>query len=241
MRKKFTVSSIIALALCSLLAGSTLAQYAAPRRADGRKALESRRSVQPRRTVEDRLDRDRGESSSGAVEIRRLIGTGPQTKIRTPDFRTNIQRTGARSQDWAQITVEYDTSDEWIDSMTFRYFVMSSIKRDGEREYSIYRKTVDYIDVEEGRRHLSSVYLRPATVKRQGMPVAVHVEILIDGKVVATDDDLDPSMRGKLPKDWWENREVLEKDTVTVVDDRLLNRKETPFALVNIDDYEVIR
>ena len=62
-----------------------------------------------------------------------------------------------------------------------------------------------------------------------------------DGKVVAAEDDLDGSMKGKLPNDWWENRAILDNENLTVQDGRLLNRMETPFALVNIDDYEVIR
>jgi hypothetical protein len=100
---------------------------------------------------------------------------------------------------------------------------------------------VEYVDVEREREHQSSVYLRPATVKRQGEPVAVHVDVLVEGKVVAAEDDLDGSMKGKLPKDWWENRAILDNENLTVQDGRLLNRAETPFALVNIDDYEVIR
>ena len=178
---------------------------------------------------------------SEPIKVRRLIGTGTQTKVKTPEFRTNVQKSGTRPQDWAEITVEYDSIPEWIDALTFRYFVMTSIRRDGKTLYSLHRKTVEYVDVEREREHQSSVYLRPATVKRQGEPVAVHVDVLVEGKVVAAEDDLDGSMKGKLPKDWWENRAILDNENLTVQDGRLLNRAETPFALVNIDDYEVIR
>jgi len=197
-----------------------------------------------RRNVESRL----GEASrpkakgkgSDPVRIRRLIGVGPQTRVKTPEYRTTAQKSTTRPKEWAQVALTYDTSPEWIDAMTVQYHVMSMIREDGQNLYSLYRKTIDYVDIEEGRSHLSTVFLRPAAVKRYGETVAVHVEVLVDGEKVATEDDIDPGMKSQLPEDWWENRRVLENANLTVRDAYLLNRNETPFALINVDDYEVI-
>ena len=208
--------------------GVAIAQYQQPAR---------RQAARP--TVEGALAQ--GGATVGGVEIRRLIGVGRQTQVPTPEYRTSIPKSSTRAEDWVQIEVEYDTAPDWLDRLTFQYHVLASMREDGQQILSYYRRTVEYLDIEKGRGHKSTVFLHPNTVKRHGMPVAVHVEILIDGRVAAQDDDLDPSVRGKLPADWWQNRLVMENPALNVRDGYLLNRKETPFAFVNIDDYEVIR
>jgi hypothetical protein len=181
------------------------------------------------------------KSRSDDVRIRRLVGVGRQTLVRTPEYRTSAPKSSTRAAEWARVSLTYDTFAEWLDVLTVRYFVLGLTREKNQNRYSLYRLNVEYLDVARGRGHLSTVFLRPNTVKRYGMPVAVHVDILLDGKVADAEDDLDPGIRGQLPPDWWQNKAVLDSTSLTVRDGYLLNRKETPFAFVNCDDHEAIR
>ncbi|MDA1044161.1 MAG: hypothetical protein O3C57_02945 [Verrucomicrobia bacterium] len=175
------------------------------------------------------------------LKVKQARVIGRQTLVATPEFRTSIPQSGGRPMEWSKLEIEYDTAPEWIDVVTVKFFVMTQAQIDGKAAFSIFRETVDYVDVEQGRGHLADVFLRPQTVKRYGEPAVVHIEFLVGGEIVDEVDELDPSMRNQLPPDWYKNNAVLQKESVTVRDGYLLNRAKTPFGLVNIDSYEVIR
>jgi len=171
------------------------------------------------------------------IRLKQLTGTGRRAMVRTPEYETNVGRTGGASAEWARILVEYESYPEWIDELTFRYTVMALKEdRDGNR-YSVYKLSVRYIDIDEDRDHKSTVFLHPNAVRRYGDIVAVAVEVVHEGNVIARLSEEDV----KLPEDWWQNSSVLESDKVTVRDGYLLDRSKSPFALINIDEYEVIR
>jgi len=67
------------------------------------------------------------------------------------------------------------------------------------------------------------------------------VVITAGGKEVAK--DVEASIPMPKNEDWWKSDAVLKNPRVKVTkrSGRLLNRSQTPFALVNIDDYEVIQ
>jgi hypothetical protein len=115
---------------------------------------------------------------------------------------------------------------------------MSKIKVNGVDAFSFYQKSVKYVDIEKGRAHMSTVFLRPSAVKRYGKVIASAVEIFIDGDKVA---EKSVSSLKVLPEKWWTNAQVTESAAVTSRDGYLLDRSETPFAFVNVDDYEVIK
>ncbi len=171
------------------------------------------------------------------VEIRRFNALGRRQQARTP---IDLGRGGSRRREWVQIETLYEVRPEWMDELTFRYFVMSS--RDagsGQRpQYSFFQRTVRYADVREGRDRRSTVFLRPAGLERFGEVVAAAVEILYQGNVIGSANEENvPFPEGEV---WYRNTAVLDSDVVTERDGYLLNRAETPWALVNIDDYEYI-
>ncbi|MDA0577896.1 MAG: hypothetical protein O3B24_07345 [Verrucomicrobia bacterium] len=172
-----------------------------------------------------------------AVKIGQLTGTGRQTLVKTPEYKTSTPTSSTRPREWVQITVKYDTGPEWVSVLSVAYTVLALNETRDDKVYSLYRQTVEYLDVERGRDKLSTVYLSPPAVKRYGMPVAVHVEITADGQLIAQADDIEPGR--KLPPKWWEASEVL--NSVTARDGYLLKINATPFAFVNVDDYEVMR
>lgn len=190
-----------------------------------------------------------GPESRTALVVQSLIGVGRRSEISTPEFqtRTPFDRPrftvgGSRGNTWTQILVTYDTLPEWIDAVTFNYQVLTATRDSkGQRQYGLHRRTVTYIDIAAGRGHQSAVYLHPTTVARYGETVAVHVDVLVGGNVVAAQDDLDPAMKGQLPEKWWDSKLVLENEKTRLLEGYLKHRDETPFALVNIDSQEVIR
>jgi hypothetical protein len=180
-----------------------------------------------------------GRGGETVLRLRKIEGLGRKGTVRTPQYRTNVSGGVSPIGEWARIRVEYDTYPEWIDELVFQYYALAlkTEKRDGSKKLSLYKTTVRYVDIERDREHLSAVYLRPNTIERYGDLVAVAVEITHAGKVVAEASDEDMA----LPETWWRNPTVLESKSVTVRDGYLLNRNQSPFALINIDDYEAIQ
>lgn len=171
------------------------------------------------------------------LRVKKFTGVGKQTIVKTPSYTTTAPRSPTREKDWAMISVHYETAPLWIDEVLFQYYVLAKRVEDKKELFSLYRKTVKYIDVEQGRSHVSTVFLRPNTLKRYGEVVAAAVEIYIDGKVV----DVQQETAMQLPKEWWKNPAVTESPAVTVREIYLLDRSQTPFMFVNFDDYEVIK
>lgn len=181
------------------------------------------------------------QADRDAARIRKITGLGSRGKIRTPEFRVSSTRASVNPPGhWIQITTEYATKPEWIDELVFQYYVITETRDAGKKLYSLFRATVRYGDVERGTRHFSTVFLKPNTVKRFGEPIGMAVEISYKGNVVATDSDVKAGA-GLPDGEWWKNPHVTDSDAVKTRSGYLLNRSETPFALIDIDDYETIR
>lgn len=171
------------------------------------------------------------------INVKKFVGMGRVSMIKTPAYSTTAPRSVTIPQEWAQVSVEYETAPEWIDEIAFSYHVLSRRMENGRELFSLYKKVVKYADVEKGRNHISTVFIRPNAIKRYGDIVAIAVEISIDGKPAAVKSEIGM----KMPADWWKNAAVVESKAVTVRDGYLLDRSQTPFAFVNVDDYEVIK
>lgn len=172
------------------------------------------------------------------LRVRRFSGLGTKNIVKTPEYKTDAQRGVKPLKEWFQLSVTYDTAPEWIDELAFQYFVMSLAKVEGEMKYSIFSATVRYSDIQRGRSHVSTAFLHPKAVERFGDIVAVAVEILHAGKVIAQEGEVGEKT---IPEDWWKNTVVTESANVTARNGYLLDRSRSPFALINIDDYEFIK
>ena len=173
------------------------------------------------------------------LRVRKFTAMGNNSIVRSPVFDVDVRGGTKPAGQWVVIEVEYDTAPEWIDELTFKYTAMALTTEEGKRKYSLYKTTVRYVDIAQDRGHRSTVFLHPKALKRYGELIGAVVEILHEGKVVAVESDSDA--RAKLPAEWWENPRVTENELVTNREGYLLNRAESPWALINIDDYEVIR
>jgi hypothetical protein len=184
-----------------------------------------------------RMRDTRAERAAQIVRIRRFSGISPRSKVRTPEYRSNISRGSATPQEWFQVMVSYDSAPEWIDELTFRYYVMTGQREQGKKHFALFKGVVRYADIPEGRNHLSTAYLHPRAMDRYGEVVAVACEVVHEGKVIAEESDV----AMKLPDQWWRNPLVVDNADVTVKDGYLLDRSRSPWALINIDDEEFIK
>jgi hypothetical protein len=182
------------------------------------------------------------EDPSLLIKVKKFLGTGRQCMVKTPSYTTSMPRSSSPEQEWMQIAVQYDTAPDWLDDIVFQYYVLAMRMEQGRQLFSLYRKMVKYSDVAKGRGHWSTVYLRPSTLKRYGDVVAAAVEVQVGGKPAAIEmSDTGAVKLPSPPEKWWLSDAVLQSKDVTVREGYLLNREESPFALINIDDHEVIR
>lgn len=178
-----------------------------------------------------------------------------------PSIGNEPRKGRGKPREWALFEVGYETAPEWIDELEFNFTVM--MKRlspeTGREEYNLFRTTVKYVDVigvanksvlnSNMGRHQSCVALHPNAFIRYGDErdnatrgvVAFALEIVLDGKVVAAQSEVVGALKKSLPEDWWKNPVVTNNDAVQVRDGYLMDRSKTPFALMNSDDYEMVK
>ncbi len=180
-----------------------------------------------------------GPSPDDMIRLRTFTALGSRAEQETPVFDTSAGRGSRTPQDWHVLTVQYDVRAEWIDEMIVQFFLLSRVqdRQTGENAYSLFRKTVAYQDIEQGRTRYAKAYLRPAGLKRFGRVVAAAAILSIGGTVVAIPNETSMD----LPENWWENPLVLDNPSLTVREGYLLDRTETPWAFVHFDDHEYIR
>jgi hypothetical protein len=174
------------------------------------------------------------------LRIKRFPKPGRGLIVRSPEYNTSVGRSASnrKPREWVLFETIYDTAPEWMDTLDFAYSVMTERRTpDGKKEYGFFQVSVRYLDVAKGE-HTSCVVLPPNAIARYGEPVAIAVEIAQDGKLLASQSEA--TMAG-LPDDWWKNARVLDNPGVIRREGYLADRSKTPFALVNIDDYEVVK
>ncbi len=147
--------------------------------------------------------------------------------IRTPMYTLTKSQMMAigQAKDWAEFIVEYETYAPWVDELTFTYYILVRSKEPGQKAV-LFRGDVSYRDIEKGK-HKSDVFLHPSTIARYGAVERVAVEVRSQGRVL---DIMDRPLTGQR---WWEQ--------MAPVDGYVRNRLETPFAMINYDDYEAIK
>ncbi|MFH1970405.1 MAG: Amuc_1102 family pilus-like protein [Verrucomicrobiota bacterium] len=193
--------------------------------------LVSEASAQARRATSRAAGTDASVQSAAGKEgavIRKMEATGPNARVKTPEFRSDANEPQAQAKDWARILVQYETDTDWTDELEFRYMVL--VKHSKTSAFTMFPGTVTYIDIPKGKRHTSTVFLRPTTLERYGNVEWAGVKIYLKGKdtpvavMQMPENDLRP----------W-------TASVTTKAGVLLNRAQTPFAQVAIDNYETIK
>jgi len=161
------------------------------------------------------------EGPGRIVQIRKI----EPSKVKTPEYQLLKGQFMATTRDWFQVAVSYETAPDWIDDLTFTYYVLMKPKT-GPTKYMLFKGDVTYVNIQKGK-HKSDMYLHPSTLARYGDVQQVAVVLTTQGRVVAM-ESLPASQQR-----WWEQ--------LTPMDGYVLNRMQTPFAMINFDDYEAIK
>lgn len=175
-----------------------------------------------------------GPGAGGAViRLRELTGDGPRGLVRTPVYSASASGGRAAPRDWAELTVQFDTDPEWVDEISFQYYALLYTR--ATKEYTLLKGLVTHIDVARGRGHRSSAYIRPNTLLRYGDVLAVAVEAFVKGEEAGTVSEGKLADRQALPPEWWKSPKLIPRDG------SILNRTQTPFAFISVDDYEATK
>jgi hypothetical protein len=161
-----------------------------------------------------------------------------RVKQPTPNYGSSATRT--RPREWGVFEIAYDTVPEWMDEVDVTYYLMTERRTpDTKKEYSFYQTTVRYADVARGE-HLACVVLPPVALLRYGDQVIGFAAEFssADGTLLAVNSVGEGTTQ--LPPEWWKKTDVTESKSV-VKRNGLVDRSKTPFGLVNIDDYEVVK
>lgn len=179
----------------------------------------------------------------------------PTPKLDFSGFRA----VNARPREWLVFDVLYSVPGSWIDELEVNFYVMLRHPNPETRkvEFSFFRSTVAYRDVVGERAganfnrsgdHVAGMVLHPNGWMRYGDPsdsvkglIGFAVEFSVKGKVIDQYSDIKPGCELAKVKDWWKNDQVLSSDAVKTLDGYLMERGKTPFALVNPDDYEMVK
>jgi len=156
------------------------------------------------------------------LKIRKITGT----KQKTPQYKLLTGQKMARTRNWYVINVQYETAPDWTDEIVFDYYVLLKGKNPKQPKHTLLTGHVSYINVEKGK-HLSDMYLHPSTIARYGEVQGVACVVKVQGRTVAIGTQ--PSSKQR----WWEQ--------LTPQPGLLLDRYQTPFAMINFDDYEAIK
>ena len=151
--------------------------------------------------------------------------------VRAPDYSSNASEATLVQTPWARILVRFDlnTEAEWIDQLEMKFYALVKNQKTGV--YSILTGTFVYAEVPRGRNRQVAVYLRPRTTERYGVPEQAGVEINLGGETVAFAGSVGNSK-------WWQSSQVASLKTI---DGYIMDRSQTPFALIAPDNYETLR
>lgn len=152
-------------------------------------------------------------------------------------------KTSQKSRVWGVFDVTFQTVPQWIDSMTITYMVMlfnpKADAKKNEKQLTLMQTTVEYADVAQDREHKAGAVVLPAALLRLGEPIGFSASISVAGKEVASQG----VSRGPLSshKEWWKEDAVLNSPNVQRRDSYMVDRMDSPFQLVDPDDYELSR
>jgi len=159
------------------------------------------------------------------VKIDRIDGK----KMQTPEYQVQrVTLPSTKTRTWFQIGTDFQTAPDWIDEMDVTYYALAKTSNPpaGQSPYTLFRGQLTYVNVEKGS-HESVMYLHPSTLARYGDVEQVAVLIYVKGQLAALESR--PSSQER----WWER--------LTPQEGYLLNRLETPFAMLNFDNYEAMK
>lgn len=155
-----------------------------------------------------------------------------QDPVLTPQYEVAVGRTDRSSKRWLQISIAFETATEWVDELEMRVYVFFDSKS-REQPQILFYESVTFLDVPQGR-HTEKMYLHPHTMERYVERIRyIGVEFRHQGRPVAwfTDD------RDAREQQWW----TAAAQQFPPVSGRMRHTSETPFALINSEDNQLVK
>ena len=175
-------------------------------------------------------------AARAALRIKDMSKPGKQSLVSSPDVDGKVKSPGhinrGQNWKWAMLEVKYETTPEWIDEITFTFYVLCQDTK--TKEFHFFQTAVSYLDIEKGD-HVAAAMLPPNAVKRYGEPISFGVDITIDGESVAS------KALGLGGDAWWSASLDKLGDRVKRHSGYLKDRSQTPFGVTHIDEYEAVR
>lgn len=162
--------------------------------------------------------------TANAVPLK-LKGAPEGKPAKSPIYKVSVGTQNSSTVTWWQGVVEFETSPEWIDEVEFTFYAFVPANPSAKETEKLYRSTVTYVNVPKGK-YVADCFLHPNILKRYGKPEQTAVIVKINGAIVA-------QASTSATPNWW--------DRFSPIDGILLNRGQTPFALVDYDLYPTIK
>lgn len=166
---------------------------------------------------------------------------GVQVEMRIRSLSGDLERSpqydpGGGRDDWYVLRTVYDTATDWIDELTFTYYVLfrpdarkAMIRLDPAVPYLLLKDSVTYIHVPKDRRHESLMFVHPRLLERYGSVERIAVVVTTPASPEPLDYASDPPAQAG----WWLQ--------VQPVEGLLMNRDQSPYGPVLSDEHEMIR
>lgn len=176
------------------------------------------------------------ENAPAASEMIRLRGISAEA-ISSPNYSYTLRGMSTSNDgraNWLRVMAEYDTAPDWIDEITFTFYVVLQGDEDDlpagvTSRNNLFSGSVTYVHVPTARRMVADLFLDPNTFARFGRPTYSAVVVTINGENAAGMAEPASSAASQ----WW------TRETPNEIP--LLTRKETPFALVEHDRLPTIK
>lgn len=128
-----------------------------------------------------------------------------------------IQYSNTSIQPWFRIAAEFETREAWTDRVQIDMYVLFPDMDE------VFKGTVCYMDIPEGRDHLTVMYLHFNSYARYYERGRVEYAVVasVHGEVVHV------STNKRNPRQWWETMPVHRAE--------LLNHHDTPFRVVHVE------
>jgi len=179
------------------------------------------------------------------VAIKKITGvTGNEWRQKTPNVGT---KPAGKQREWGVIDAEFDlaaNAPKFIDELVVNFTVMLQVAPNTDirlvdgKKFSLLKLSVRYADVESGRGKKVGAVILPNAILRYGVPVGIAVDLVVDGKTIASKSEQSGDLKNVKGR-WWEDPKVVDSSVVAKREGLLVDRAKTPFSLVSIDEYEV--
>lgn len=157
------------------------------------------------------------------ISVKKIDGA----RVETPAYSVKGFQATGKAKQWFRVFAEYDSEPDWIDELNFTFYVMVKGKTRDVPAASLFKGEVTQIHIPAGNRHIVDMYIHPNVLARFGDVAQVAIEVRQGGRLLAQGGKPEPTAA------WWNN--------FAPVEGVLLDRSKTPFALVEIDEQEIIK